>query len=45
MFPVQFEPEIVKIFPPNNLQEPPPINAVSPHSRLTDMAMRLSFCR
>ena len=25
--------------------EPPPIDAVSPHSRLTDWAARLSFCR
>ena len=30
---------------PNNSPEPPPIGAVSPHSRLTDWAARLSFCR
>ena len=30
---------------PNNSPEPPPIRAVSPHSRLTDWAARLSFCR
>ncbi len=30
---------------PNNSPEPPPIRAVSPHSRLTVMAARLSFCR
>jgi len=31
--------------PPNNSPEPPPIGAASPHSRLTVMAARLSFCR
>ena len=30
---------------PNNSPEPTPIGAVSPHSRLTDVAARLSFCR
>jgi hypothetical protein len=30
---------------PNKSPEPTPINAVSPHSRLTDMAARLSFRR
>jgi hypothetical protein len=30
---------------PNNSPEPPPIDAVSPHSRLTVWAARLSFCR
>ena len=29
---------------PNNSPEPPPIGAMSPHSRLTNMAARLSFC-
>ena len=33
------------IHPPNNSPEPPPIDATSPHSRLTDMAARLSFVR
>jgi uncharacterized RDD family membrane protein YckC len=36
---------VVKTTPPNNSPEPPPIDAVSPHSRLTDWATRLSFCR
>jgi hypothetical protein len=31
--------------PPNNSPEPPPIDIVSPHSRLTGLAARLSFCR
>jgi hypothetical protein len=31
--------------PPNNSPEPPPIDAVSPHLRLTVLAARLSFCR
>jgi hypothetical protein len=30
---------------PNNSPEPPPSDAVSPHSRLTDWVARLSFCR
>src|SRR5271154_5502046 len=30
---------------PNNSPEPTPIDAASPHSRLTDRAARLSFCR
>jgi hypothetical protein len=29
----------------NNSPEPPPIALSVPHSRLTDMAARLSFCR
>ena len=31
--------------PPNNSPEPPPIAFLVPHSRLTDLAARLSFCR
>jgi len=31
--------------PPNNSPEPPPITVSVPHSRLTDWAARLSFCR
>jgi hypothetical protein len=31
--------------PPNNSPEPPPITFLVPHSRLTVMAARLSFCR
>ena len=31
--------------PPNNLPEPPPIARSVPHSRLTGVAARLSFCR
>jgi hypothetical protein len=30
---------------PNNSPEPPPIDALNPHSRLTGLAARLSFCR
>jgi hypothetical protein len=30
---------------PNNSPEPPPIASSVPHSRLTVMAARLSFCR
>jgi hypothetical protein len=30
---------------PNNSPEPPPIAISVPHSRLTDMAAGLSFCR
>ena len=30
---------------PNNSPEPPPIKLPVPHSRLTDLAARLSFCR
>jgi hypothetical protein len=30
---------------PNNSPEPPPIDALVPPSRLTDLAARLSFCR
>jgi hypothetical protein len=30
---------------PNNSPEPPPIGAMSSHSRLTGLAARLSFCR
>jgi hypothetical protein len=30
---------------PNNSPEPPPMDAMSPPSRLTDWAARLSFCR
>jgi hypothetical protein len=29
----------------NNSPEPPPIDVMSPHSRLTRLAARLSFCR
>jgi hypothetical protein len=36
---------VMDILPPNNLLEPPPIGTVSPHSRLTVSAVRLSFCR
>ena len=34
-----------KRMPPNNLPEPPPVGVMSPHSRLTVLAARLSFCR
>jgi hypothetical protein len=30
---------------PNNSPEPPPIAPLVPHSRLTRLAARLSFCR
>jgi hypothetical protein len=33
------------IEPPNNSPEPPPIAVSVPHSRLTRLAARLSFCR
>jgi hypothetical protein len=35
----------IMISRPNNSPEPPPIGGASPHSRLTELAARLSFCR